>query len=221
MGGKAVIVLFIGTALFHNFALRSIWGKVNDGLWVNPSFLLLLEVCAAPAIFSTFLSFRSFSTHFPCRPFLLNHACVCFFLSVTFIFVYSLRFIRYHTYMHMLYACAYRALYATHLDAKCSSHIQISMCLTVIDLDNNAKKESYMQFHAMHFLRVSQYNVCRYVYKWVKVHTWMDLLCDVHKIKFETKNIYRRKHCSCMLSFILYSIVSEDKCVLGFNLKSL
>lgn len=25
----------------------------------------------------------------------------------------------------------------------------------------------------------------------------------------------------CMLSFILYSIVSEDKCVLGFNLKSL
>lgn len=32
---------------------------------------------------------------------------------------------------------------------------------------------------------------------------------------------HENKNSSCMLSFISYSIVSEDKCVLGFNLKSL
>lgn len=37
----------------------------------------------------------------------------------------------------------------------------------------------------------------------------------------EREKMKQKKTLGCMLSFILYSIVSEDKCVLGFNLKSL
>lgn len=128
----------------------SMWGKVNNGLRMNPSFLLLLKVCGSSALFSSF-SLRS-ATHI--------HPSISF---PRFVFVYI--------FCHIHFACGsfgirdaymHAALYATHLDAKCSSHIQISMCLTVIDLDNNAKK--YVICHAMQcnaFSTGTQHNMFR------------------------------------------------------------
>lgn len=133
----------------------------------------------------------------------LESSLYMFFRHIHFRRTHSLRFIWYRRDVYACMQYAYCALYATHLDAKCSSHIQISMCLTVIDLDNNAKKHVICNSMQCIFYGFTAH----YVYEWVKVHACVFLfsrlrcgfgVCDVHK---------QRKKCGNTVSCLLRAVI--------------